>query len=150
VPREKTKEELLNEIKYRKSWKSSGNNGSEFNHMPVIKAAILNEWQLMRCTMPDRSYVRLCNQKDFQLTSSQGGEFGKAPLSKYPAMYQSHINKVEEQYKDFVERPYKYGYKKPLPKMLDPQFRNLAKDRVGREFGFPKLTSWEGYLKGKK
>ena len=100
--------------------------------------------------MPDRSYVRLKNQKDFQLTSSNGTDFGKTPMQKYPQPFQHHIKDVEEHYKDFVERPYKYGYKKPLPKMLDPQFKNLAHDRVGREFGFPKLTSWEGYLKGNK
>jgi len=70
-------------------------------------------------------------------------------MTKYPDAYQQHLKLMEDKHKDFVERPYRHGYKVPLPKMLDPQFKNLAHDRVGREFGFTKMTSWEGYLKSK-
>ncbi len=44
----KTKEELLVEAKYSKSWKGSGNQNTYFMEPPIMKPKILDPWTASR------------------------------------------------------------------------------------------------------
>ena len=52
----KNKEELLREVKYKKSWKGSGNDNNFFSKPPIMKPKILDEWTASRTQAPDRSF----------------------------------------------------------------------------------------------
>ncbi len=55
VPKRKTQDELLGEIKIKKSWKTGSHSG-ELSKVPIIRGAVLNEWQAARTIMPERNY----------------------------------------------------------------------------------------------
>lgn len=59
----KTKEELLREVKFRKSWTGSGNQNDYFSKMPVMKPKVLDEWTMSRVQAPERSFKKFffCN-----------------------------------------------------------------------------------------
>jgi hypothetical protein len=49
VPRKKTTEELMREIKIKKSWTGSGNANDLFDKkLPIMKPKILDEWSMIR------------------------------------------------------------------------------------------------------
>lgn len=53
-----TQEEIYKEMKrkYRTSWKDPGYTNGEFGKLPALKGKVLNEWEIARALMPERSY----------------------------------------------------------------------------------------------
>ena len=58
VPRLREKEELVSEVKYKKSWKGSGNQNDYFQVPPIMKPKILDEWTMSRVQAPERSFKK--------------------------------------------------------------------------------------------
>ena len=52
----RSKEELLNQVKYKKSWKGSGNQNTYFMEPPIMKPKILDPWTMTRVQQPERAY----------------------------------------------------------------------------------------------
>ena len=48
VPRMRSKDELLMQVKYKKSWKGSGNQNTYFMDPPIMKPKILDPWTASR------------------------------------------------------------------------------------------------------
>ena len=72
VPRQKTKEELLREIKYKKSWKGSGIGNEFFMKPPVMRPKMLDPWTAGRVQQPERAYTKFffMDKKPFRYTKS--------------------------------------------------------------------------------
>ena len=59
VPRLRTKDELLREVKYQTSWKGSGSaGGGYFMEPPIMKPKILDSWTASRVQQPERAYTK--------------------------------------------------------------------------------------------
>lgn len=56
MPRLREKEELMGEVKYKKSWKGSGSQNDYFQVPPIMKPKILDEWTIGRVQAPERSF----------------------------------------------------------------------------------------------
>lgn len=76
MPRQKSLDEIRKEIKYKKSWKSPGIGGKEFNAFDTLKPKVLSYWEMQRVTMPKKCYERYPVEKAFKQVRAQGGEFG--------------------------------------------------------------------------
>ena len=48
----------MREVKYKKSWKGSGNQNDYFQPPPVMKPKILDEWTMARVQLPERAYKK--------------------------------------------------------------------------------------------
>jgi len=53
----------MGEVKYKKSWKGSGNQNDYFQQPPIMKPKILDEWTMVRVQQPERAYKKFffCN-----------------------------------------------------------------------------------------
>lgn len=58
VPRMRTKEELRDDVKYKKSWKGSGSENGYFMEPPIMKPKVLDPWTMSRVQMPERGYEK--------------------------------------------------------------------------------------------
>ena len=87
----KTHEELMREVKYKRSWKGSGNSNDYFSIPPIMKPKILDEWTASRTQAPDRSFKKLfiSGLKPFANTYSDSKELGN---HLYPTVKQDFIN----------------------------------------------------------
>ena len=63
VPRMRSKEELLNQVKFKKSWKGSGNQNTYFMEPPIMKPKILDPWTMTRVQQPERAYEKFFASK---------------------------------------------------------------------------------------
>ena len=63
MPRLRTKEELLDEVKYKKSWKGSGIGNQYFMEPPIMKPKILDSWTMARMQQPARAYKKFFNSR---------------------------------------------------------------------------------------
>ena len=70
VPRMRTKEELLDQVKYKKSWKGSGNGNDFFMQPPIMRPKILDPWTSQRVQQPERAYAKFFASKSSQVFSS--------------------------------------------------------------------------------
>jgi hypothetical protein len=54
-------------MKYKQAWKAVGVKGECFNPLPVLKPAVLEPWDRVKMSMPERSYEKfaLCNNISF-------------------------------------------------------------------------------------
>ena len=59
----KSKEELLQEAKFTKSWKGSGNPNTYFMEPPIMKPKILDPWTAARVQQPERAYEKFFASK---------------------------------------------------------------------------------------
>ena len=63
VPRMRSKEELLMQVKFKKSWKGSGNQNTYFMEPPIMKPKILDPWTASRVQQPERAYTKFFASK---------------------------------------------------------------------------------------
>ena len=135
VPRQKTQEELMREVKYKKSWKGSGNSNDYFSIPPIMKPKILDEWTASRTQAPDRSFKKLfiSGLKPFSNTDSHGRPLGTHP---YPTVTQ-----------DFLNLPKKKEKMSTLPACMERETRYMSFKRTGDRFGFSTHTTWETFQK---
>ena len=63
MPRMKTKEELLDQVKVKKSWKGSGNQSDFFMQPPIMRPKILDPWTATRVQQPERAYTKFFASK---------------------------------------------------------------------------------------
>ena len=54
----RTKDELRDECKYKKSWKGSGSENGYFMEPPIMKPKVLDPWTMSRVQMPERGYEK--------------------------------------------------------------------------------------------
>ena len=67
----KSKDELLMQVKYKKSWKDSGNANTYFMEPPIMKPKILDPWTASRVQQPERAYAKFFASKSlFSYVSS--------------------------------------------------------------------------------
>ena len=48
----------MREVKYKKSWRGSGNANDYFERPPIQRPKILDEWAMSRIQMPERAYKK--------------------------------------------------------------------------------------------
>ena len=63
MPRLREKEELMSEVKYKKSWKGSGTANGYFMEPPIMKPKMLDPWTMSRVQMPERAYTKFFSSK---------------------------------------------------------------------------------------
>ena len=56
MPRQRTKEELAAECKYKRTWRGNSMHNDYFSHTSIMKPADLSPWELDRCFMLPRRY----------------------------------------------------------------------------------------------
>ena len=119
IPERKTKEQLLNEIKYKKVWKDPGYCNGEFIPIQPLRGQVLNYWEMSRVTMPARSYERYPVSKAIK-NDLVGKDFGFDPSGKgTTAQFKKYLKEHNERFKDFQYRPSKYTkVEKFLPQIL--------------------------------
>ena len=131
--RRKTKEELLREVKYKKSWKGSGNSNDFFSKVPIMKPKMLDEWTASRTQAPERSFKKLfiSGLKPFAYTDARGKQIGKHP---YPTVKDDYLNlpKLKE-------------VKKTVPACMERETRYMKFRRTGDRFGFSTHRTWETF-----
>ena len=59
----RSKEELLMQVKFKKSWKGSGNQNTYFMEPPIMKPKILDPWTASRVQQPERAYTKFFASK---------------------------------------------------------------------------------------
>lgn len=124
---QKSKEDLLKEIKLKKTWTNPGNLNQPFAPFDVLKPKVLNYWEQDRVNMPERSYEKYPVNKAFKLDSKSKGSFGfSQDPSQYSEQYRIYLENHNKKFRHFVERPSCYEKKeKFLPQLLDykPPFK---------------------------
>ena len=135
VRRMKTKDELLREVRYKKSWKGSGNSNDYFSIPPIMKPKILDEWTASRTQAPERSFKKLfiSGLKPFANTDSRGNELGPNP---YPT--------VKE---DYLKLPTHKPKQTNLPLCMERETKFMSFKKSGDRFGFNTHTTWETFQK---
>ena len=138
VPRKRTKEELLSEVGYKKSWKGSGNQNTYFMEPPIMKPKILDPWTMARVQQPARAYEKFFaskqnfitlnhslfiiysdsgGQRPFAFTDKNSEEFGAASETDgVSTRYAEILAEQKKKYQDWVMCPSKYEpeLKEPL------------------------------------
>ena len=135
VPRMRTKDELMREVKYKKSWKGSGNSNDYFSIPPIMKPKILDEWTASRTQAPERSFKKLfiSGLKPFANTDSHGKEIGN---HLYPTVVD-----------DYLKVPKKKDKLSNLPLCMERETKYFSFKRTGDRFGFSTHTTWETFQK---
>lgn len=83
----------MENLKYKKSWKSPGYLNGEFNPINSLKPKILSPWELSRVDMPVRSYETY-PVKEHIKSDLIGKEFGFPDTIKNTTeQYQIYLNK---------------------------------------------------------
>ena len=143
IPERKTKEQLLNEIKYKKVWKDPGYCNGEFIPIQPLRGQVLDYWEMSRVTMPARSYERYPVSRAIK-NDLVGKDFGFDPSGKgTTAQFKKYLKEHNERFKDFQYRPSKYTkVEKFLPQILldIPPF--YVKKSSFEYFNFPKHNTF--------
>ena len=63
VPRKRTKEELIGEVSYKKSWKGGSSKNDYFSQTAIMKPRDLDAWEIDRAPMLPRRYNKDCFSK---------------------------------------------------------------------------------------
>ncbi|CAD8150046.1 unnamed protein product [Paramecium pentaurelia] len=153
LPRIKDKEEVYQELKkrFRMAWKSPGFKNDEFTKIPTLKGKILNEWEILRINLAERSYKPPQGFKGFKIPS-QYQEFQKP---KTPPGIKKQLDEFKLDFEDFVQRPSKYG-KVHEDEMLEKVRINnkepfrLTNSVQHNEFGFDPHLTWEAEMNRKQ
>ena len=143
IPERKTKEQLLNEIKYKKVWKDPGYCNGEFIPIQPLRGQVLNYWEMSRVTMPARSYERYPVSKAIK-NDLVGKDFGFDPSGKgTTAQFKKYLKEHNERFKDFQYRPSKYTkVEKFLPQILLDKPPFYVKKSSFDYFNFPKHNTF--------
>ena len=143
IPEKKTKEQLMNEIKYKKVWKDPGYCNGEFIPIKPLRGQVLNYWEMSRVTMPVRSYERYPVSKAIK-NDLVGKEFGYDPTAKgTTAQYKKYLKEHNEKFKDFQYRPSKHTkVEKFLPQILLDKPPFYVKKSSFEYFNFPKHNTF--------
>ena len=143
IPERKTKEQLLNEIKYKKVWKDPGYCNGEFIPIQPLRGQVLNYWEMSRVTMPARSYERYPVSRAIK-NDLVGKDFGFDPSGKdTTAQFKKYLKEHNERFKDFQYRPSKYTkVEKFLPQILLDKPPFYVKKSSFEYFNFPKHNTF--------
>ena len=81
MPRLRSKEELMRDVKIKQSWKGSGSKNDMLSMPPIIKPTHLDEWTRMKIQAPERAYKQffISKQSPFSYTRSHARECGMPP-----------------------------------------------------------------------
>ena len=112
--------------------------------VPVVRGAVLNDWEAIRTIMPERSYRPPQNAPPIKYTSTHCNYFPAYPIQAYPKAFQQHLEKSIKHYKEYSQRPASCI---SGPRLLEKNFRGVMTDKVPRGFGWDKHTSWHGFQK---
>ena len=143
IPERKTKEQLLNEIKYKKVWKDPGYCNGEFIPIQPLRGQVLDYWEMSRVTMPVRSYERYPVSKAIK-NDLVGKNFGFDPSGKgTTAQFKKYLKEHNERFKDFQYRPSKYTkVEKFLPQILLDKPPFYVKKSSFDYFNFPRHNTF--------
>ena len=143
IPERKTKEQLLNEIKYKKVWKDPGYCNGEFIPIQPLRGQVLDYWEMSRVTMPARSYERYPVSRAIK-NDLVGKDFGFDPSGKgTTAQFKKYLKEHNERFKDFQYRPSKYTkVEKFLPQILLDKPPFYVKKSSFEYFNFPKHNTF--------
>ena len=143
IPERKTKEQLLNEIKYKKVWKDPGYCNGEFIPIQPLRGQVLDYWEMSRVTMPARSYERYPVSRAIK-NDLVGKDFGFDTSGKgTTAQFKKYLKEHNERFKDFQYRPSKYTkVEKFLPQILLDKPPFYVKKSSFEYFNFPKHNTF--------
>mmetsp|Transcript_472 Transcript_472/g.542 ORF Transcript_472/g.542 Transcript_472/m.542 type:complete len:198 (+) Transcript_472:153-746(+) len=141
TPRMLTKDELRAEMKYKTAWKGSGCENAEFQKPAVMKPKILNGWEAMRATAPDRSLKAPKGSKPF-LGSSKNDEFGSPSEDTLPKEFQTKLAERKKVFRDRIENPDKYEKIEDYEGVVHPAPWRLTQTKTD-DFQFDSHSTWE-------
>ena len=143
IPKQKTKEELLKEIKYKKAWKQPGYCNGEFGPLIPLRGKVLDYWDQSRVNMPVRSYERYPVAKAIKY-DLVGKEFGYDQSAKGTTeQYQKYLKHHTERFNHYKNHPSKYT--KPtkfLAQIILDKPPFYVKKSDYSEFTFPKHNTF--------
>ena len=138
---------MVREIKIKSSWKGAGGGKGFFSNTPIMHGVILNEWEAARTLMPERSYKLPKGATPIRYARTRCDYFPSDRMELYPKAFREKLSKTMVDFKEFAERQAKYGVPKSPPRILDKNYKGVVIHRVGRNFGWDKHTSWDGFKK---
>lgn len=128
--------------KFRMAWKDPGFKNDEFNPIHPLRPKVLNEWELARCLMPERSYKYYPDKGHIKIRH-QLEEFGYPDHSTLPEKYKKYQEKFQSKFTDFALRPSKYNGEIKAKTLLEKIETDSKKDTFklpgtapGCEFGW--------------
>eukprot|EP00826_Nyctotherus_ovalis_P038769 TRINITY_DN3653_c0_g2_i11.p1 TRINITY_DN3653_c0_g2~~TRINITY_DN3653_c0_g2_i11.p1 ORF type:complete len:162 (+),score=5.39 TRINITY_DN3653_c0_g2_i11:255-740(+) len=128
-------------------WKLNGVQSKCFNTIPALHAKVLNEWEILRATMPERNYkipkgsVPLRHTKDNSLT------FPEVSKEIYPKKFQCRLARAIASNRKASERSFRSRLRSNLPRIFDKAARGILSSKAGYEFGWDKHTVWKLFEK---
>ena len=154
VPRLRGKDELLLDIKMKKSWKGSGSENGYFMQPAIMKPKMLDPWTAGRVQQPVRAYEKyfFLDKAPFQYTASHGRECGVPPKAGLPDGYKEYLKKREKEFIEWTECPSKHEKDKDEPHVQD-KINSAKFFRAGLtegEFKDGKHVPWEAFQKTMK
>eukprot|EP00826_Nyctotherus_ovalis_P017445 TRINITY_DN15144_c0_g1_i1.p1 TRINITY_DN15144_c0_g1~~TRINITY_DN15144_c0_g1_i1.p1 ORF type:complete len:132 (+),score=35.12 TRINITY_DN15144_c0_g1_i1:346-741(+) len=112
-----------------------------------MHGVILNEWDAARTLMPERTYKLPKGAMPIRYTRTHCDYFPPDRMELYSKGHRERLARTMIKFRDFAEHPAKYGVAKSPPRILDKNYRGVVNHRVGRNFGWDKRTSWDGFKK---
>ena len=131
VSRMKTREELVREVKYKRSWRGSGSSNEFFSIAPIMKPKMLDEWTASRTQAPERSFKKLfiSGLKPFANTYHRAREMGPSP---YPSVKDDYLNLPKQKEKA-----------SNLPACMERETKYMSFKTTGERFyGFLNIVSY--------
>lgn len=101
---------MQQEVKIKKKWKDPGYKNDYFEVAPIMKPKVLNPWIASRVQAPERTFKKMClnGVKDIKYTHSNVNDCGVPPVKLLSSRYRDILEKQQDKFKDFVQRPIKY------------------------------------------
>ena len=99
----KSQEELVHELKYKPQWKAARAYPDYLNPLPIIRGAVLSEWEAQRTLMPERNYRMPKGALPIRYGNAQSSYFSGDIYKNnriYSKEFQKKITKWEVQYKN--------------------------------------------------
>lgn len=129
------------------AWKAPGYKNEEFSKMPTLRGKILDEWEIQRINLAERSYKAPHGFKGFKIPS-QYLEFTKPST---PPRFKKHLEEFRNKFDDYVQRPSKYGrvHEDDLidsVKINNKEPFRLVNSVQYKEFSFDPHLTWEAEL----
>ena len=121
MPRLRDKEELLEEVKVKASWRDAGSQGTYFQPPPIMKPKMLDPWTMDRVQKPERAYEKYFfkDEPPFGYTPSHGRLFGKPSENSHPEHFREFLKKREKDFIEWTECPSKFETPRSVPRAFD-------------------------------
>ena len=142
--------------KYRMAWKDPGYVNREFNPIKPLRPKVLNEWELARCLMPERSYKYYPDKGHIKIRH-QLEDFGYPGTEGLPQKYKKYLDDFQVKFTDYSLRPSKYKGEIKAKVLLEKIELDSQKDPFklpgtapGQEFGYSFLQKTNNSLTSSK